>query len=131
MTVSSLTESVILEKEDGNHISSTSDFHRTLKEIDNELGYKVIPPWDVDSSFLYATVWHSLSNAAHRPLTAKKKKKKKKKGKKNPPKQGLPLDAKPKETTNYLSIDLKATWVSYILGTTQSIEEFVIIDSEA
>ena len=50
---------------------------------------------------------------------------------KNPPKHGLPLDAKPKESTNYLSRGLKATWVRYILGTTQSIQEFVIIDSEA
>ena len=74
--ISSSKESVILEKEDGNHISFISDFQKTLKEIDNELGYKIIPPLDVDSSFLYEIVWHSLSNAAHLPLTAKKKKKK-------------------------------------------------------
>ena len=122
MTISSSTESVILEKEDGNHISSTSNFQKTLKEIDNELGYKIIPPLDVDSSFLYEIVWHSLSNAAHLPLTAKKKKKKK------PTKQKPPLDAKPKETTNYLSRGLKTTWMRYILGTAQSIQEFVTID---
>ena len=72
------------------------------------------------------------------PSQQKKKKKKKEQTNKqtsqqnkNPPKHGLPLDAKPKESTNYLSRGLKATWVRYILGTTQSIQEFVIIDSEA
>ena len=33
-----------LQKEDGNHISLTSDFQKTLMEIDNKLGYKIIPP---------------------------------------------------------------------------------------